>query len=349
MARAPARGVKPRRARADGRSVPRLAIAFVLAALVGPAPAGAQTVAVPPSRIEPLSPAGQVAAHRPIAYRVRTSAPAGSVVVRISGAPDLTDAGLLDIARGRGVDLPTTAGSEPGVHVARTSRAFLAARRPGRYYWQAYLVGGVASGADEPIGDVRTVDVRGPRASTAPLYPRFGPRGRARFSLSSAHFPDTVGGPRFRSVVRAAARRWHLRARGWTSLAAGRADGYDVVGFGRLPSGVLGLEVDYTIRGRVIEQDVRLNADAPWNQGPGYPDLDEMDLESVVLHELGHMAGVRRHRPHCTGSPMVEALGRGEWWRGPRDDWFFGCGGASAAATSGWRFERRAVAIDPTR
>jgi hypothetical protein len=328
--------------------VPRLVLApaLLLWLLLVPAAASAQTVTAPASRIEALAPGEQVPAHRPIDFRVRTTAPAGSVVVRISGAPDVTRSGLLDISRGRGIDLATSAGSEPEVHVAQTPRSFLVARRPGPYYWQAYLVGAAAEGADEPIGDVQTVTVEGPRPSSSRLYPRFGPRGRAAFYLSSAHFPSTVGGPRFRSVVRAAAHRWHLRSRTWTSLAAGRPDGYDVVGFGKLPGGVLGLETDYTIRGRVVEQDVRFNAAAPWNQGPGYPDFDEMDLESVVIHELGHMAGVRRHNAHCTNSPMIEALALGEWWRGPHDDWFFGCGGgAAAASTTAWRFQTRAVAL----
>jgi hypothetical protein len=328
--------------------VSRLVLSLLLGALIAPASAGAQTVAPPASRIEALAPAEQVPAHRPIAFRVRTTAPAGSVVVRVSGSPRLAPSGLLDISDGRGIDLATTVGSDPEVHVARTPGSFLVARRPGPYSWQAYLVGDAVADADEPIGDVQTVSVRGPRRSSSLLYPRFGPRGRASFYLSSAGFPSSVGGPRFRAVVRAAAHRWHLRARRWTSLAAGRPDGYDVVGFGRLPKGVLGVETDYTLHGRTVEQDVRFIASAPWNEGPGYPDFDEMDLESVVLHELGHMAGVGRHRPHCTNSPMVAALGLGEWWRGPRDDWFFGCGGAASTAgtTPAWRFVTRRVAVD---
>jgi hypothetical protein len=44
---------------------------------------------------------------------------------------------------------------------------------------------------------------------------------------------------------------------------------------------------------------------------------------------------------------MIEALAPGEWWRGPNDAWFFGCGGgASAAAAPAWRVQRRAVPID---
>ena len=54
----------------------------------------------------------------------------------------------------------------------------------------------------------------------------------------------------------------------------------------------------------------------------------------IVLHELGHFAGNKRHRPRCTSSPLVGALGRGEWWRTPRDFFFGGCSSATAAAAS---------------
>ena len=74
--------------------------------------------------------------------------------------------------------------------------------------------------------------------------------------------------------------------------------------------------------GVVVERDLALRTDENWAAGPDYPALDEVDLESVLLHELGHMAGNKRHRPRCTNSPMDEALGAGEWWRGSRDKWF---------------------------
>jgi hypothetical protein len=320
------------------------ALGLLLAALALPAPARAQDAASP---IEPLSPGATVAAHTAIAFKVRTTAPAGSVVVRVAGSPQLLGSGLLRIAGGRGVDLQTAPGADPDVHVARAPASFLAGRRPGPYFWQAYVTGDAAATAEEPIGPVEEVAVTGPKPSSAPLFPRFGPRGRASFFLSSAHFPASVGGARFGAVVRAAARRWHLHAKRWTSLAAGTPDGFDVVGFGHLPSGVLGLETDYTAGGRLVEQDVRFNAAVPWNEGPGYPDFDEMDLQSVVLHELGHMAGVKRHAARCANTPMVAGLGLGEWWRSPSDDWFFGCGAdAAAAALPAWRFASRTVALD---
>jgi hypothetical protein len=59
--------------------------------------------------------------------------------------------------------------------------------------------------------------------------------------------------------------------------------------------------------------------------GPARPAADEYDLESVVLHELGHMAGNRKHSRRCMNSPMGLALGMGEWWRTPHDWYRRGC------------------------
>ena len=88
---------------------------------------------------------------------------------------------------------------------------------------------------------------------------------------------------------------------------------------------MLGVQTDYVKRGKVVESDLALRADENWAAGPDYPALDEVDLESVLLHELGHMAGNKKHRARCTNSPMIEALGAGEWWRGARDKWFGDC------------------------
>ena len=46
---------------------------------------------------------------------------------------------------------------------------------------------------------------------------------------------------------------------------------------------------------KVVERDLALNSSEDWNAGPDYPALDQVDLESVVLHELGHMAGNKKH------------------------------------------------------
>src|SRR5205823_3495247 len=84
------------------------------------------------------------------------------------------------------------------------------------------------------------------------------------------NWPAGVDGLRFQALARTAAKRWGLRALTWTSLKAGRRDGFDVAGFSsRLPAGALGVETDYASKGRVVERDLALRADANWNAGPG--------------------------------------------------------------------------------
>jgi hypothetical protein len=222
-------------------------------------------------------------------------------------------------------------------------------QRPGHYYWQAYLTADAASGAEEPIGPVQELDVTIPYADKGrgKLSPKYGRQGAKKaFYLSSTGFPDGVSGARFQKVLKTAASRWSLKALRWTSAKAGVHDGYSVAGFSsRLDPGTLGLQTDWIKRGTVVERDLALNVNENWNEGPDYPALDQVDLESVVLHELGHMAGNKKHRSRCTNSPMVEALAAGEWWRGTRDKWFGDCG-ASASSVSRKAFRHRVIRVD---
>jgi len=283
----------------------RALIAVLLASLVAPAAASA---------FEYVGPAATLPVGAVLTFKVRTS---GDAKIRISGSPATDANGLLTGAKGTWVDERPSVNAD-GVLTWKAPKRFLARTRPGTYWWQAY------SGDD--IGPVRTFTVTLPAADRGrgPLFPRYGKRGRGSFYLSSANWPKTLDGLRFQALARAAAKRWGLKALSWTSLAAGKLDGFNVVGFSdKLPAGVLGLETDYRKHRKVVERDLQLRADADWNAGPGYPSLEQVDLQSVLLHELGHMAGVKKHQKRCTNSPMVEALGPGEWWRGP-SDYFFG-------------------------
>ncbi len=296
-------------------------------------------------------PAARISRGSRLRFTVRTDAPPGSVVVRVSGSEDTDQDGLLSGDDGEWVD-ETAAPAGEGVQSWTPPASSILRQRPGHYFWQAYLTGAPADDAEEPIGPVRQLTVTQPMAlrGRGKLFPRFGRGGNTSFYLSAAEFPSGISSKRFQSLARTAAARWGLHALRWTSAGAARQDGFNVAGFSSsVPDDVLGVETDYTLRGRVIERDLALNADQDWAAGPDYPALDEVDLESVLLHELGHMAGNRRHRRHCANSPMIEALGEGEWWRGGRDHWFADCAGHARASRAGARLgalAHRVVAID---
>ena len=121
-------------------------------------------------------------------------------------------------------------------------------------------------------------------------------------------------------------------------------DGFDVAGFStRVAYDTHGVQTDFVRAGVVIERDLELNVNQNWAAGPAYPALDEIDLESVLLHELGHMAGNKKHLARCTNSPMNKALGAGEWWRGSRDKWFGQC--ATSARASSLKLVHRVVRL----
>lgn len=294
-------------------------------------------------------PAARISRGEPLTFAVRTDAPPGSVIVRVSSSDDTDEEGLLAGNGGEWIDETASPVGE-GVQAWSAPASSILRQRPGHYFWQAYLEGEAAEAAEEAIGPVRELVVTLPLAyrGRGKLFPKFGRRGGTTFYLSSAGFPGTVSGKRFQMLAKTTAKRWGLRALRWTSAGAGAQDGYNVAGFSsKVPSGVLGVQTDYMLRGRVIERDLALRADESWTDGPEYPELDEIDLESVLLHELGHMAGNKKHRRQCANSPMVEALGEGEWWRGARDHWFGEChGGARAARASAGALVHRVVRMD---
>jgi hypothetical protein len=315
------------------------------AAAQEPAPTPTPTPGLPP--LDYAGPAARISRGAPLTFTVRTPAPAGSVVVRVSGSDGTDDTGLLSGDEGSWLD-EDAAPAGDGLQAWSAPASSLLRRRPGHYFWQAYLNGDAATGAAEPIGPVRELVVTLPAADRGhgTLVPRFGRRGAASFYLSSAGFPEAVSGARFQALAKQTGARWGLRALRWTSAVAGHRDGYNVAGFSSsVPQGVLGIQTDYTVGGRVVERDLALRADENWAAGPDYPTLDQIDLESVLLHELGHMAGNKHHRKRCSNSPMIEALGTGEWWHGARDHWFGDCSSSAHAASAG-ALQQRVVRVD---
>ena len=60
-----------------------------------------------------------------------------------------------------------------------------------------------------------------------------------------------------------------------------------------------------------------------WQQGPAYPSVAQLDLETVIAHELGHWAG-NGHRRACSHL-MTSAIDAGDWWRDTADSHFAAC------------------------
>ena len=314
-------------------------IAAALALLAFPASASAYELGYE-------APDTTVSRGEPLTFAIRTTAPEGSVTIRVSGSDDVDDTGLLTGPDGTWLD-ETAKQALDDLQVWSVPHASILRQRPGHYYWQAYVTGAGAQSADELIGPVQELTVALPAADKGrgTLAPRFGKKGNASFYLSSKSFPASVTGKRFQTVIKTAASRWGLKAKRWTSVKAGVRDGYNVAGFSNdVESGVLGVQTDFMKNGRVIERDLALRAGENWAAGPDYPALDEIDLESVLLHELGHMAGNKKHTSRCANSPLDEALGAGEWWRGSRDKWFGDC--TSGARASSVRLAHRVVVLD---
>jgi hypothetical protein len=166
---------------------------------------------------------------------------------------------------------------------------------------------------------------------------------------SSTDVPMAVDPVYFKSLITAVAYSWRIPIGGDTLALPGSRDGVNSIGFSAtLPENVLGAYVYWPRRlyrmqkrctrrpsGRrickrvkryvhteIAEADVAFSNAFPWNQGPGYPGEDQIDLPTVEFHELGHFHDPNRaHGRRCSGSPLTESLGYGEWWRGPRD-WY---------------------------
>jgi hypothetical protein len=186
--------------------------------------------------------------------------------------------------------------------------------------------------------------------------------------------PAEVDAADFADLTLAVADGWGIGITGATLAAPGYRDGTNAIGFSDgLPRDVLGAYIFWAQRvykkkrvctGRrphrhcrrvkryaystVPEGDVAFNASFNWNAGPRYPRDDEIDLASVTIHELGHFADPNlRHGKRCSGSPLTESLGFGEWWRGS-DDWHMvGCSnspskriGDSFGTSTPTRYER---------
>ncbi|HEX8744276.1 MAG TPA: hypothetical protein VF712_14185 [Thermoleophilaceae bacterium] len=169
--------------------------------------------------------------------------------------------------------------------------------------------------------------------------------------------PAGVDAARLYTLAQGSAKRWKMAVAGNASQEPGSRDGSQVIGFSRDTNPkALGVTTVWTraryrtktvrvctrVRGKrrcrnvrryvrdgveVVERDVQLNPFVTWQQGPAYPSKTEYDLESTILHELGHFAHpmTDNHVFGCENSPMIDAISPGEFWR-DADDWLrYGC------------------------
>ena len=122
----------------------------------------------------------------------------------------------------------------------------------------------------------------------------------------------------------------------WRTFRFARPDGRNAIGFAPRIAGALGAANISTwstrprrtcrwtstgrrchatgagIGRRIVERDTAIDPYAPWQSGPAYPGSEEYDLETVLIHELGHWSG-NDHARRCAASPMVRALEHGRW------------------------------------
>jgi hypothetical protein len=184
--------------------------------------------------------------------------------------------------------------------------------------------------------------------ATAPIPSAVGGSTGGTFIVDSAGVPPTVGRARFELLARTIGRRWRLVPVATHRVRPRTHNGRDEVGFaapGELESGVLGatlVRLRPGARARrvctslgcqrryrradIVERDILLAPGVAWQPGPALPTRAQIDLESVLIHEMGHFAGNPTHVPRgCRNTPMVVALAAGEWWHSPTDFSYRAC------------------------
>jgi hypothetical protein len=198
-------------------------------------------------------------------------------------------------------------------------------------------------------------------AALACAAPANAANSNSLYANTASDRPSGVDAQRLHELSAKSASRWRLQLVGDTSAQPGAKDGTQVVGFSasthpealgvttvwsRTRFKVKTIRTCRRISGKrycrvtkryikdgveVVEKDVQLNPFVPWEQGPSYPTPPEYDLESTILHELGHFAHPLKdnHVSGCENTPMIESLAPGEYWR-DADDWLrIGCSGST--------------------
>jgi hypothetical protein len=280
-------------------------------ALTGPQNGASLTVGTAP----PLRATG-VAGDSGLELRVSTSPQTidgclciNGEVAQAPGSPEWADPTVFDLPTGRWFD------------------------RPGTYYWQVSRTGADGSCTATGIRRLTLTAALPARPELAGLSRQRIPRniGRsngASFVIRTGGIPPSVDRARFLALVRNSGRRWRLHSLGRRPGRPRFGNGRSEVGFSTalVPRGALAVTAVGRRRAGGRERDLVLRADLPWEQGPEHPTRAGIDLETVLLHEFGHVAGNRFHVPRgCADTPMVVGLASGEWWRSTTDYSYRAC------------------------
>lgn len=299
--------------------------ALTASLLAGPAAAAGEPLVLsgPPD-------GSQLRAGAAVALRARGVAGDSGLELHVSSSPQPLD------ACGRiGADVVSAAGlpeaGDPAVFDFPTGPWY---DRAGTYYWQVSRIAPDGSCAATEVRRLTLTAVTAARPELAGLSHELIPRGighsnGASYIIRTGDVPPSVGRARFLALVRNSGRRWRLHSHGAFPGRPVFGNGRSEVGFssGNVPRQALAVTIiDRTRRAGGLERDLILRADVPWQPGPDHPTGGRVDLETVLLHELGHVAGNRRHVPRgCHNTPMVVGLSPGEWWRSTGDFFYRAC------------------------
>ena len=323
--------MRPISRRPAHRPACRLAVLTGLAALVASALAAAPATAAPGDPLALTGPAdgAQLTAGVGPALRARSVPGDTGLELRVSRLAQPIDACLrinAEVAQAQG----TPTAGDAALYDFPTGRWY---DRPGTYYWQVIRTGADGSCA---ATDIRTLTLT-PAVPAQPelaglsqqvIPRRIGSSNGATFRIRTGGLPPNVSRARFLALVRNSARRWRLHSAGTLPGRPVFGNGRSEVGFSttEVPRQALAVTIVGRRRGGGRERDLILRADLPWDQGPDHPTRAQIDLETVILHEMGHVAGNPQHVPRgCTNTPMVVGLATGEWWRSTTDFSYRAC------------------------
>ena len=173
-------------------------------------------------------------------------------------------------------------------------------------------------------------------------------RIHVRYLISADGIPDDVDSERFFALAESQGKRWGLRPGGVTYDGVSLHNHRTEVGFSdRVPSYALGItRFNYRVHYRrlircrisptgarsgcvtlkvervgieITDRDIMLRRDMPWSLGPAWPTPEQFDLQTVMIHEFGHLAGNLKHNANCTVAPMTPSLAPGDSWRSTLD------------------------------